>query len=98
MRDRLPWYAKIAAGMLTPGKWRPFEIYLTTIWTTHYFGHTYLGFPSIKSNGFFSLAIFLLVQTFPNQVLFEFLKKNCIDQILVEQQKIEVLLKKPCYF
>jgi hypothetical protein len=24
---RLPWPAKIAAGMLTPGKWWPFEIY-----------------------------------------------------------------------
>jgi hypothetical protein len=57
MRDvyldfRLPWPAKIAAGMLTPKKWRPFEIYLTTIWTAPYFDHTYLGFSSIKSNGF----------------------------------------------
>jgi hypothetical protein len=39
---RLPWPAKIAARMLTPGKWWPFEIYLTT-------DHTYLGFPSIKN-------------------------------------------------
>jgi hypothetical protein len=58
MRDvylnfRLPWPAKIAAGMLTPGKWRPFE-YHTTTWTAPYFNHTYLGFPSIKSNGFFT--------------------------------------------
>jgi hypothetical protein len=51
---RLPWPAKIAAGMLTPGKWWPFEIYLTTAWTAPYFDHTYLGFPSIKSNGFFT--------------------------------------------
>jgi hypothetical protein len=39
MRDvdldfRLPWPAKIAAGMLTIGKWRPFEIYLTPKWTS----------------------------------------------------------------
>jgi hypothetical protein len=27
---RLPWPAKIASGMLTPGKWWPFEIYFTT--------------------------------------------------------------------
>jgi hypothetical protein len=59
MRDvylgfRLPWPAKIAAGMLTLGKWRPFEIYLTTRWSTPYFDHTYLGFSSIKSNGFFT--------------------------------------------
>jgi hypothetical protein len=59
MRDvyldfRLPWPAKIAAGMLTPGKWRPFEMYLTTTWTAPYFDHTYLGFPSINSNGFFT--------------------------------------------
>jgi hypothetical protein len=59
MRDvyldfRLPWPAKIAARMLTPGKWRPFEIYLTATWTAPYFDHTYLGFPSIKSNGFFT--------------------------------------------
>jgi hypothetical protein len=45
MRDvyldfRLPWPAKIAAGMLKPGKWRPFEIYLTTTWTAPYFDHT----------------------------------------------------------
>jgi hypothetical protein len=58
MRDiyldfRLPWPAKIAAGMLTPGKWRPFEIYLSTTWTAPYFDHTYLGFSSIKSNGIF---------------------------------------------
>jgi hypothetical protein len=51
---RLPWPAKIAARMLTPGKWWPFEIYLTTTWTAPYFDHTYLGFPSIKSNGFFT--------------------------------------------
>jgi hypothetical protein len=40
--------------MLTPEKWWPFEIYLTTTWTAPY---TYLGFPSfpsIKSNGFFT--------------------------------------------
>jgi hypothetical protein len=60
MRDvyldfRLPWPAKIAAGMLTPGKWWPFEIYLTTTWTDH----IYLEFPSIKSNGFFTKNIFL---------------------------------------
>jgi hypothetical protein len=35
MRDvyldfRLPWPAKISAGISTPEKWRPFEIYLTT--------------------------------------------------------------------
>jgi hypothetical protein len=59
MRDvyldfRLPWPTKIAAGMLTPEKWRPFEIYLTTTWTASYFDHAYLGFPSIKSNGFFT--------------------------------------------
>jgi hypothetical protein len=58
MRDayldfRLPWPAKIAAGMLTPGKWWPFEIYLATTWSAPYFDHTYLGFPSTKSNGFF---------------------------------------------
>jgi hypothetical protein len=45
---------------------------------------------------------FLLVQTFPNQVLFEFFivffEKNCFDQILVELRKIKVLLKKPCHF
>jgi hypothetical protein len=57
MRDvyfdyRLPWPAKTVAKMLTPGKWRPFEIYLTTLWTAPYFDHTYLGFSSIKSNGF----------------------------------------------
>jgi hypothetical protein len=39
---------------LTPGKWWPFGIYLTTTWTAPYFDHTYLGFPSIKSNGFFT--------------------------------------------
>jgi hypothetical protein len=49
---RLPWPAKIAAGMLTPGKWWPFEVYLTITWTAPNFDHTYLGFPSIKSNGF----------------------------------------------
>jgi hypothetical protein len=59
MRDvcldfRLPWPAKITAGMLTPGERWPFEIYLTTTWTAPYFDHTYLGFPSIKSNGFFT--------------------------------------------
>jgi hypothetical protein len=37
MRDvyldfRLTWPAKIAAGMLTPGKWWPIEIYLNTTW------------------------------------------------------------------
>jgi hypothetical protein len=58
MRDayldfRLPWPAKIAAGMLTPGKWRPFEIYLTTTRTAPYFDQTNLGFSNIKSNGFF---------------------------------------------
>jgi hypothetical protein len=51
---RLPWPAKIAAGISTPEKWRPFEIYLTTTWTARYFDHTYLGFSSIKSNGFFT--------------------------------------------
>jgi hypothetical protein len=59
MRDvylnfRLPWPAKIAAGMLTPGIWRPFEIYLTTTWTAPYFDHTYLGFSSTKSDGYFT--------------------------------------------
>jgi hypothetical protein len=59
MRDvyldfRLPLPAKTATKMLTPEKWRPFEIYLTTTWTAPYFDHTYLGFPSIKSNGFFT--------------------------------------------
>jgi hypothetical protein len=59
MRDvylnfRLPWSAKIAAGMFSPGKWWPFEIYLTPTWIAPYFDHTYLGFPSIKSNGFFT--------------------------------------------
>jgi hypothetical protein len=34
---RLPWPAKIAAGMLTPGKWWPFEIYLTSTWAAPYF-------------------------------------------------------------
>jgi hypothetical protein len=33
---RLPWPAQIAAGILTPEKWRPFEIYLTTTWTAPY--------------------------------------------------------------
>jgi hypothetical protein len=51
---RLPWPAKIAAGMCAPGKWRPFEIYLTTTWTAPYSDHTYLGFSSIKSSGFFT--------------------------------------------
>jgi hypothetical protein len=51
---RLPWSGKIAAEMLKPGKWRPFEIYLTTTWTAPYFDDTYLGFPSIKSNDFFT--------------------------------------------
>jgi hypothetical protein len=51
MRDvylnfRLPWPAKIAARMLVPGKWWPFEIYLTTIWSDH----TYLGFQIAASN------------------------------------------------
>jgi hypothetical protein len=59
MRDvyldfRLPWPANISAGMLTPGKWWPFEIYLATARTLPYFDHTYLGFPSIKSNAFFT--------------------------------------------
>jgi hypothetical protein len=48
LNSRLPWPAKIAAGMLTPGKWRPFEIYLTTTWTAPYFDHTYLGLPSTQ--------------------------------------------------
>jgi hypothetical protein len=43
----LRWLAKTAAGMLTPVKYWPFEIYLTT---TPCFGHTDLGFRSIKSN------------------------------------------------
>jgi hypothetical protein len=81
MRDvyldfRLPWPAKIAAGMLTPGKWRPFEIYLTTTWTAPYFDHTYLGFSSIKSNGFFTktvgLIFFLIILRFCGYLL-EFL-------------------------
>jgi hypothetical protein len=38
---RLPWPAKIAAELLTPGKWWPFENYLTTTWTVLYFVHTY---------------------------------------------------------
>jgi hypothetical protein len=59
MRDfylnlRPPWLAKIAAGKLTPGKWWPFEIYLTTTWTAPYCDHTYLGFPSTKTYGFFT--------------------------------------------
>jgi hypothetical protein len=29
--------------MLTPGKWCPFEINLTTTWTAPYFDHRYLG-------------------------------------------------------
>jgi hypothetical protein len=37
MRDvyldfRLPWPAKIAAGMLAPDKWWSFEIYLSVTW------------------------------------------------------------------
>jgi hypothetical protein len=51
---RFLWSVKVAADMLTSGKWWPFEIYLTTTWTAPYFDHTYLGFPSIKSNGFFT--------------------------------------------
>jgi hypothetical protein len=42
MRDvyldfRLPWPAKIAAGMLTPEEWWSFEIYLTKIFETETF-------------------------------------------------------------
>jgi hypothetical protein len=37
-----------------PPEWLPFEIYFSTTWTAPYFDHTYLGFPSIKSNGFFT--------------------------------------------
>jgi hypothetical protein len=59
MRDvyldfRLPWPTKIATGMLIPGIWWQFEIYLTTTWTASYFDNKYIGFPSIKSNGFFT--------------------------------------------
>jgi hypothetical protein len=42
---------------LTPGKWWPFEIYLTVmrhIRTALIFDHKELGFPSIKSDGFFA--------------------------------------------
>jgi hypothetical protein len=59
---RLPWPAKIAAGMLTPGKSRPFEIYITTTWTDPYFDHTYLGFLSIKSNDIFTKTYLKFIQ------------------------------------
>jgi hypothetical protein len=50
---RLPWPAKIAAGMLTPGKWRPFEIYLTTTRTSLNFDHTYISaFPVSNRMGY----------------------------------------------
>jgi hypothetical protein len=64
---RLPWSAKITAEMLTPGKWRPFKLYLTTTWTAPYFDHTYLGFSSIKMNDFFTKqkkqALFIVIKT-----------------------------------
>jgi hypothetical protein len=50
----LPWPAKIAAGMLTPGKWWPFEIHLTTTWTASYFDHIDLNFSSIELLGLFT--------------------------------------------
>jgi hypothetical protein len=53
---RLPFLAKIAVGLLTLRKWQPFENYLpvTSISNALIFDHTYLGFPSIKSNNFFT--------------------------------------------
>jgi hypothetical protein len=45
---RLPWPAKIAAGMLAPEKWWSFEIYLPN------FHHTYLDVPNAELNDFFT--------------------------------------------
>jgi hypothetical protein len=42
--------------MLSPGKWWPFEIYLTVLWNALIFYHILLGFLSIKSDDFFAKA------------------------------------------
>jgi hypothetical protein len=60
MRDvyldfRLPWPAKIAAGMLTPEKWWSFEIYLSVTWNAlTSITHMYLDVPNAELNGFFT--------------------------------------------
>jgi hypothetical protein len=51
---RLPWPAKFAVGFSSPGKWGPFEKYLPVTWNAPSFDRTYLSFPSIKLNGFFT--------------------------------------------
>jgi hypothetical protein len=97
---RLPWPAKIAAGMLTPEKLWSFEIYLTTTWTAPYFDHAYLGFSSIKSNGFFCVfcVSFLLVRTFPNQVLFEFMININLLKFWWNNEKLKFCSKNTAIF
>jgi hypothetical protein len=51
---RLPWPAKFAVGFSAPGKWDPFEIYLLVTWNALSFDRTYLSFPNIKLNSFFT--------------------------------------------
>jgi hypothetical protein len=51
---RLPWPAKLAVECSAPEKWGPFENNLPVTWNTSSFDRTYLGFPSINLDGFFT--------------------------------------------
>jgi hypothetical protein len=87
---RLPWNAKIAAGMLTPGKWRPFETNLTTTWTAPYFDHTYLDFSSIKSNGFFQISkIRKKLRIFEIFFFFFVILDSCFTNVHTQKQNLE---------
>ena len=64
--------AKIAARMLPPEKLWPFEIYLPITWNALIFDRTYLGFPRIELNDFFTktkeaILIYNVLASFDSQ-------------------------------
>jgi hypothetical protein len=81
-------------GFSAPGKWGPFGIYLPVTWNGPSFDRTYLSFPSIKLNGFFTKtkeAIFIY------NILDSFHYRMNITSFVFAKKPFSLKLGKPRY-